>query len=94
MPDIDALQIININIDSIDIEDAGISKQNITTSATQGAKQSRKLMGLQSAVQTQTAFQNLLTIAVSQWLILMQTNQQNTFFQVQAMIQTKGKVQS
>ena len=51
-------------------------------------------MGLQSAVLTCTAFQNLLTIAASQWLILLQTNktnQQNNFFQVQAMIQKKRK---
>ena len=34
IPDIDTLQIININIDSIDAEDVGISKQNINTRAT------------------------------------------------------------
>ena len=40
----------------------------------------------------QTAFQNLLTIAPSQWLIPTQTNQQNIFFQIQAVVHTKGQV--
>ena len=35
MLDTDALQIININIDSIDAEDAGNSEQNINTGAAQ-----------------------------------------------------------
>ena len=35
MPDTDTLQIIDINIDSIDAEDAGNTKQYIKTSTTQ-----------------------------------------------------------
>ena len=35
MPDIDALQILNVNIDSIGAEDARNTKSNINTDATQ-----------------------------------------------------------
>ena len=45
MPDIDALQIININIYSIDAEDAGINEQNINTSATQEANTKQETHG-------------------------------------------------
>ena len=45
MPDIDVLQIININIDSIDAEDVGISEWNINTRVTQEANTKQETPG-------------------------------------------------
>ena len=69
MPDTDALQIINKNIDSIDAEDAENGEQYINTNTTQESNKKQ-----------------------DQWLILTQINQQTTFFQVQTVMQTKGRV--
>ena len=46
----------------------------------------------ESAVQTWMAFLQLLTIAMGQLLILMQTQQQNISCHIQMMRQTKEKV--
>ena len=49
-------------------------------------------MEVGGAVHTQTAFQNLPTIAKGQWSKLILINQQTTSLQVPTVIATKGKV--
>ena len=96
MPHIDTLQIININIDSIDAKDMGISKGNINTSAAQEANTKQETHG---AVKCCANTDGISKSTNSSTKSVVDTNtnktsQQNSFFQVQAMIQTKQKVLS
>ena len=63
-----------------------------TQKLSRGLMQIRKKMAVGGAAQTKTAFQNLPTIAKSQWSKLILINQQTTSLQVPTVIATKGEV--
>ena len=78
MPDIDILNIININIHSIGTEHSGGNDPCCTNNAQEHRAQCRKQKGLRNAIQTQTVFQ-ILTIQISQWSIINQLIQYDSF---------------
>ena len=67
MPDTDVLNIININVHSIGVEDAGDSMQCANTHTLWGPPKYRKHTELRTAIQTKPAFTNLQTITQGQW---------------------------
>ena len=84
--------IININIDSIDVQVAKNKACHANIKTVQGLMLSRKKREEGSAVQTQTACQNLPTTAKGQWPKLIPINQQTTSLHVPTVIVTKRKV--
>ena len=75
MPDTAALNIINVNIDSLEAEDTQRENCNINIDDARisNAKQETHGAG-ECTVQTQMAVSKVLTITVGQWIILMQTH--------------------
>ena len=74
MPDTAALKLINIKIDSIDAEDTQKNNCNINIDALKESKAKQEIHGAIKYFTNMMAFSKLLTIAMDQLLILMQTH--------------------
>ena len=92
MLDTEALQINNININSIDTEDAGNSEQNINTGTTQASNTKQETDGAMKCCENTDSISKSTNNSIKSMADTNENKPTITFFQVQAMTQTKGKV--
>ena len=85
-------KIIYINIDSIGAKDAGNSKQNLNTGTTQESNTKQEIDGAVKCCANTDSISKSTNNSTKSTVNTNANKPQNTFFQVQAVIQTKGKV--
>ena len=91
MPDIDLLNIINVNIHSIGTEQAGDGDNCYTNKLTVQRQDRKQETELRNAIETQMVFQNLAT-KISQWLVTNYLTEYIISSQGQIMIMTRKGV--